>query len=320
MLAFNRIVVLRNPASTRAVSAQKQIKTLRSLAGDAVFEVIETSAGGREANKVLLRTLGDKLGPHTLLCVAAGDGTINVVIEILLTDPALPDEARRTPVLPLWGGNANDLAHMLNGPAWRTSVKRILGQGSVTQVRPLECHLTYKDGTQKVHLAVCYASFGASAFAAHRLAEPARRHHPLDALPGGRAAKELMTVIRALIDAPQLTVQEGAQTRNMYEHIFLKGSRFAKVQGVSLQLTAPHFYHTVMRIKRARTLFFHIWEMTAPRAVSRVSGDHAEFTPHAELWAQVDGEVFAVPAGTKVTIGLSKRPVYLLNTLLKPTA
>jgi hypothetical protein len=315
-VSFERIIILRNPASTRADNALKRIAALQDITGAATCTVLETSAEGREANKALLRALAPQLGSQTLLCVAAGDGTINLVIEILLTDPDLPKDARKTPVLPLWGGNANDLAHMLNGPAWRTSVKHILEQGTVAAVQPIACRLTYKDGTQRTHLGVCYASFGASAFAARRLAEPAQRHHPLDRIPGGRTVKELATVIKALMDAPQLTVQEDAHERNMYEHIFIKGSRFAKVQGVRLKLTAPHFYHTVMRSRGATKLFFHIWKMTAPRAASRVASDHASFTVGSgELWGQVDGEVFAVPSGTRVDISLSKRRVYLLGTL-----
>ena len=315
---IRRILVVRNPASTRAATAIAYIATLRSLAEATGREltVLETSAAGRAANKALLQAHASWLGPKTLLCIAAGDGTVNLLVEALLTDPALPAQARKTIILPLWGGNANDLAHMLNGAVRRTSLRHILEHGVTTAVQPLECRLTAPDGKQEIHLATCYASFGASAFAAHRLAEPAMRHHPLDVIPGGRAIKELATVIKALMDAPEVTVHEGTRSRNMYEHIFIKGSRFAKVRGINLQLTAPHFYHTVLRAKRARTLFFHIWRLTAPRAVQRVAGNYAAFTPMSTLWAQVDGEVFAISGGTTIEVRLSPQPVYLLSTRL----
>lgn len=313
---FTRFIVLRNPASTHAQKAQAQIADLQALAPGKV-EVAETSPTGREANKVLLRQLASKLGSQTLLCIAAGDGTVNMVIETLLTDPAIPPAARRTPVLPLWGGNANDLAHMLNGSAYRARFSKIITQGHVIAVRPLTCTLrdTRTDATQ-THLATCYASFGASAFATLRLSQPKTRHHPLDNLPGGRVAKELTTVIKALVDAPQLHVQEGEQAKKIYEHVFLKGSRFAKIKGTRLRLTDPHFYHAAVGHKRARSLFFHTWELANPRAVQRVAGDHAEFIALDPMWAQFDGEVFEVAAGTQVTIGLSKQQVYLLSTLL----
>ena len=313
---ITRIIVLRNPASTHAKLAQKRIARLQVRARVADFEVLQTLPAGREANKALLRGLADKLGPQTLLCIAAGDGTVNMVAETLLNDPSLPDAARQTPLLPLWGGNANDLAHMLNGHGWQASLTHILHAGKPVAVQPLQCSLTLPDRTRRTHFALCYASFGASAFAAHRLSQPGQRHHPLDTVPGGRLVKELGTVIKALFDAPQIAVQEGDQTKKLYEHIFLKGSRFAKVNGVRLRLTDQHFYHTIMRRKRARSLLFHIWELTGPLAVRRVAGDHASFTPQERLWAQVDGEVFAVPAGTKVEITLSERPVVLLSTRL----
>jgi diacylglycerol kinase family enzyme len=313
---FNRIIVLRNPASTHAEKTLKRIAKLRALAPVTEFEVVETSAGGHKANKTIVSSLGDKLGPKTLLCVAAGDGTINMIVETLLLDTTLSEAARQTPILPLWGGNANDLAHMLNGHGWKASLRHILSHGVILPVRPLQCSLTMQDATTQTHLAVCYASFGASAFATRRLSQPEQRNHRIDHIPGGRVIKELGIVIRSLMDAPQITIKEGKQTKKIFEHVFIKGSRFAKVKGVHLRLTDPHFYHAVVHHKRARSLFFHIIEITSPRAVKRVAGDHAEFTPQEHMWAQVDGEIFEIAAGTKVEINLSKQPIYLLSTLI----
>jgi diacylglycerol kinase-like protein len=316
---FERILVLCNPASTRAKEAWRHIQDLKELSPGDGWKIVETTGEGRKSNQALLRELAPDLGEHTLLCIAAGDGTVNMVIDLLLTDPALPEAARRTPILPLWGGNANDLAHMLNGRPWRTSLRTMLEQGSIIPIHPLQCELEGAGpGAPCRHLAACYASFGASAFAAHRLSQPNRRRHPLDAVPGGRVLKELVVVIKAMLDAPQINVGEGDQTTKFYEHIFLKGSRFAKVKGVRLDLTDPHFYHTVMRHKRARSLFFHIWELTRarPHKPTRVAGDHAEFTLLDPAWAQFDGEVLELPARAHVTVTLSKRSFYALSTKL----
>jgi len=312
-LPFTRVVVIRNPVSTNAKRAQKRIIKLQSLMPTAVFEIVGTSASGRAANKAILRRLGDRLGPKTLLCVAAGDGTINMVAETLLYDVTLPAAARLTPILPLWGGNANDLAHMLNGHGWKTPLSRILRTGRVITMHPLECTLQLHNGTKQTYIALCYASFGASAFAAHRLSQPNIRNHPMDRIPGGRELKELKAALQALFTAPQIPVKENGQIKEVYEHIFLKGSRFAKVKGIRLSLTAPHFYHTIMRRKRVRSFMFHIWELTEPRAAQRVADDYAMFMPQQAMWGQVDGEVFNVPAHTKVEISLHKESIRLFS-------
>lgn len=314
---FDRIIVLRNPASTHADTIQKRIGKLAKIANVADFEIIDTLAGDRERNKTLLCKLEDKLGPRTLFCVAAGDGTINVVAETLLFDPRLHPEARKTVILPLWGGNANDLAHMLNGHGWQASLARILTHGTVVAMRPLSCTLTTQSGEAKTWAAVCYASFGASAYATRRLSEPSLRMRLATTIPGSRFGRELRTVIRAFIDAPLVTIEEGKQMREMYERVFIKGSRFAKVKGVSLKLTDPHFYHTVVHHKRVGSVFRHILELTSPGAVKRVAGNHASFTPQQNMWGQVDGEVFEVPAHTQVEVTLSKQPLYLLSTILR---
>src|SRR6185437_8881055 len=97
--------------------------------------------------------------------IAAGDGTVNLIVDLLLHDPALTTEQRQTPILPLWGGNANDLANMLNGAATRSKLRRLLQHGHVVSIRPIICTLSTPGGSRQVYAAACYASFGASAYA-----------------------------------------------------------------------------------------------------------------------------------------------------------
>src|SRR5208282_6264938 len=111
--SFQKVIFLVNPASTHIAQAMKRINELQKLFPQDVIELTSTSAEGREANAQIIVSLADRLGPNTLLCVAAGDGTASLVIETLVLSKALSDNARQAIVLPLWGGNANDLAHML---------------------------------------------------------------------------------------------------------------------------------------------------------------------------------------------------------------
>ncbi len=119
MPAFNHFVVLVNPASTNAARVEHSISELRRMypAGEVV---VRHTLPTEKANRRQIARWAAGFRPGTLLCIGAGDGTVNLVVEVLLQAPGLSAEARRTPILPLWGGNANDLACMLNGPAGKT--------------------------------------------------------------------------------------------------------------------------------------------------------------------------------------------------------
>jgi diacylglycerol kinase family enzyme len=313
---FSRIIVLRNPASTHAHKVHKRIELLRGLAPNADFLTIDTHEGGKSVNQSLIADLAGLLGSETLLCIAAGDGTSNLVIESLLTNPALEPAARQTVIFPLWGGNANDLACMLNGSPWGSRVLEIATEAPAIPIRPLRCELTFPDGTSRTHLAACYASFGASAFAAKRLAEPHMRSHPLDRVPGGRVVKELAAVVRALIDSPMVFITQNEHKLPMYEHIFLNGSRFAKVKGTPLKLTDPYFYHTIIPHKGIRSLALYLRNLTSKETPSHIRSRHVSFRVDDAVWAQFDGEVFMLPAGTNIDITPNHEPFYALSTLL----
>ena len=75
---FSRLLVIKNPASTNARGAARYLALLRAAFPDADCMVIETRPGGREANWEHLRTYAGLLGKRTLLCVAGGDGSVNL--------------------------------------------------------------------------------------------------------------------------------------------------------------------------------------------------------------------------------------------------
>ncbi|HUC89678.1 MAG TPA: diacylglycerol kinase family protein [Patescibacteria group bacterium] len=313
---FEQFVIISNPASTNAQRMQNRIAELKSLYPNAEITMIQTSPQGRAADKKILSRCADKLGQGSLLCVAAGDGTINTVVQELLTDTSLSKEASHTPLLPLWGGNANDLASMLNGPSYSASLKRILESGRIVTVSPLECHLTASDRAETIRYATCYASFGASAFVAGVLAKFVRRQSLLHKLPGGRFLQELSLVARALMQAPTFAIRDDDKIRAIYERAFLKGSRFAKTGGVPQRLTDDTFHAVTVGHKRLLTLMYRISEMTRRSRKSKFVRKHTSFTVLETAWAQFDGETERITAGTKIDVRLSKKPFYALSTRL----
>lgn len=315
-LPFSQVIVLLNPASTHAKQSMERIGLLEDICGKDRVTVIKTAKEGAAANRQLLRDNAHLLGPRTILCVAAGDGTVSLVIETLVTDKAIPDEARRTPVLPLWGGNANDLAHMLNGVYSRQHLYAVFERGQIIAIHPLACTLREPRKKPVERIAACYASFGATAFAAAKLNEPEHRNHPLHRLPGGRFLKELLTGFSALMEAPTFHIREEGQLKVVYERTFLSGSRFAKIGRLPFKLTDDVFYFSSLGDKRLFAILPRLLRFLQKRFADRFMRSHAHFTVQETTLAQFDGEHTRITAGTKVTVELSSQPFYTVSTLL----
>ncbi|HKR82008.1 MAG TPA: diacylglycerol kinase family protein [Candidatus Saccharimonadales bacterium] len=312
---FERYIVVSNPKSTNAQNAARRIAELRALAPPAEVIVVETSAEGRLANMRLLRQFADKLGERTLLCIAAGDGTINSIIEGLLSDPELPETARQTPVLPLWCGNANDLAHMLNGRAYKAKLSTLVTTGKLVKIFPICCTLTDKNGKVERRLAACYVSFGASAYTTKVLAKAIRQPTLFHRWPMGRFLQELGIVIGAMRQAPPFAATEDGQQKTIFEYIFFNGPRFAKVEGVKRRLADKSFHRVAVGRKRLSSIAASLFTLTR-RDSSALEATHAAFTTLEPTWAQFDGESADIPEGTLVEITVADKPFIALATRL----
>ena len=318
-MTFRRYVVLRNPVSTGIHRADRRIAALQQLEAGRPFQVMNTLPGGREPNAALLRQCANELGKDTLLCVAAGDGTINMVLDILLRDPALPDAARDTPILPLWCGNANDLAYMLNGWPSLASGRRLLRKGRVVTIYPLVCTMTAPDGTVRTHLAASYASFGWSAFSSRELERTMRSKHSLvHRIAISRFGLEFIEVWgRHLLHAPRFTISDATGHKTIFERLLINGSRFAKIGAIPLRLTDRYFYRATAEQKSLLMLLYHIAEVINDRRGRRFAATEDGFTVHNSIWAQFDGEPVKVAKGTRISVSIAKRPFHALTTRLR---
>jgi diacylglycerol kinase family enzyme len=316
-LPFDTCIVIYNPISTQAQRAMGYTSELRGFfpPDDLIF--IPTSPEGKQANKKLIVDQAEKLGSRTLLVVAGGDGTVNLVVDTILHDSRLSVEARKTVILPFWGGNGNDLAHMLNGTAKRSRIRKVLETGRSVAIYPLSCEIS-RDKEIHSYTAICYASFGASAFAASRL-EKMRGIRPFfHAIGVIKFMHELSMVAQSLIKAPLFTVEDAKSTHPIFDRVFINGPRFAKVAGSPLKLTDKKFLNVVVEQKRVSSLAYHITELTRRHAERYTvkDGHSVSFTLREPTWAQIDGEVMYLHTGTKVRVGLDERAFYGLSTLL----
>jgi diacylglycerol kinase family enzyme len=316
--AFETCLIIYNPASTQATRSMSYIEALRTVFTEDAVIFVPTSPEGKQANRALVTAQAEKLNSKTLIVVAGGDGTVNLVIDVLLHDKHLTPDMRQATVLPLWGGNANDLAHMLNGSPHTSRLKQILSSSERIYIHPLACEITDAQGP-RTYTAICYASFGASAFAASRL-EALRGMRPFFHTIGiAKFIHELGMVLRALQNAPLFTVEDAKTTRTIYDRVFLNGSRFAKISGTPLKLTDQKFFHIVVERKKLSSMAYHIVEFTRRHPEwYAVANTKVSFTLREPTWAQLDGEVMYLEAGTKVQIRSDEQAFYALSTQLAP--
>jgi diacylglycerol kinase family enzyme len=314
---FDRILVLVNPWSTHIVAARQRIAQLQAIYTHGSIHIIEIRDDPEHSTTALLNAHKRSLGPKTLLCVAGGDGTVNAVVQYLMATTS-PKNAAQTVVLPLWGGNANDLAHMLNGPAYLTGGKELLRKGKVVSIHPLKCELTYPDGKTEQYSASAYIGFGVSAMTAKRLNTLIHRNSAWHKYPGGRFIREFMIGAETFAKISTFHIEEDGHDRAIYERIFINGSRIGKVQALPLKLTDKAFFNVTVQGRKTKLLALgnYLREVFRRPAAELTTG--ATFVCLDHAWGQADGETFEVTQGTQVRVYRSEQPFYALSTKLVP--
>lgn len=317
LIRFDKFVVIYNPVSTNSKRSRKRIAELKDLFPSKEVEIIETSPDGLEANKKLVGRVARKFDAKTLLCIAAGDGTVSAVLDALLTTKSLKDSARKVPILPLWGGNANDLAYMANGFSRRTSLKTVFEKGAVIPIYPLNVKLTSgKESSERI--AGCYVSFGASAYAAQQNELPKNKKKRIHAVPGTRELTEMSVVARSLLKAKTFSIEVDGRPQPMYERIFVNGSRIAKIDRLPVRLNEKAFYEASLERKHPKSFIslLSALKILRNRTYGEVTEKDKSFILGSDTWAQIDGEVTKLTKGTTVEISLSKTPFYVVSTKL----
>lgn len=311
---FEKFIVFYNPASTNAKKSRKRINDLKQLFPGRDIEVVETSPDGYDANRKIIVSLTKRFDDKTILCIASGDGTVSIVLDSLLFDKGISDSARKVTILPLWGGNANDLAVMANGHSRTIRTRRIFDKGVIKSIYPINFSIT-KGSKKYVKNAACYASFGASAFATKNLETPKRRTRRIYKIPGSRLLAEMSVVTYSFLKAPTFKASIDGKVKNIYEYIFINGSRLAKVEGVPIKLGSKEFYEALFFNKHP-IILLNILKALRNRSYGRSTKGPIEFEVKSDVDAQFDGELEKITANTKIKVSSSDKPFYVLATKL----
>jgi len=240
--------VIFNLSSTHAEQGKSRIRELKLILGLQKLHVINTIPGDFVQNRKNIEKISVNFDENTVIYVAAGDGTVGSIIETLTTSKKISDKARQAAILPLWCGNANDLANMLNGKA-PNSLAKLLKKTKVVSITPLCCKLECDDGVKYDRIATCYISFGASAYAAKHINSTNHRHNPLHNLLGVRILSEIAASINGLIEAPVFRIEENGSIETIYERLITNGPRFAKNSLAPTRLTNHNFHMETFRRK-----------------------------------------------------------------------
>jgi hypothetical protein len=303
MAQFERAAVLSNPVCTRAKTVQRRVAELADSPFGRHLEVIVTEPE-REATENKIRS---RLRPGDVLCVAGGDGTVNTAVR----------SAGEVPVLPLWGGNGNDLAHMLNGrPTNRPS--RLLEKGKVVAIRPIQGSITTESGTT-TEIASSYAGFGAGALGALYLNDGVHREKLFYSLAGMRLLYEADLLLRSFAASEPFSVCRDGKEQDIFDLTVANGPRIAKFGRLPLRLTEERQFAFGVEEKG-------IWPIArrmGALAIGRPDGEYItdgayEFTLLSNTLAHFDAEPQILFAGTHVSIRQAETPFYAVTTVNDP--
>lgn len=304
-----RILAITNAHSSNASRVKKKITSLEKVL-DTSINTIPTTKDPSVFERNFKEAL-QAIDKPVIVLIGGGDGTVHNVVKTILQfelkDPS------SVIVLPIWGGNANDFAYMLNGLGIRKNLAEIIKHGKPVAIHPLEIELAGKK-TKKIDYAICYASFGASAFAAEALDKsgPARKGRP-GSRSGMIIVGEVVRVISAFLHAPSFHAQINGKRVEIFEQVFTNGSRIAKMDRLPVNLTDKAFYKIAQPSKNPAMILRMLKALTG-KQIGEVTNKPVSFQVKEPVLGQYDGEVVKIPKNTVVNIRLSKKKVYALTT------
>lgn len=303
------ILAVTNAHSSNALRVKKKLLQLEKALKEPV-KTIPTHKDVRVFERTFKKAVGEAAGPIVVL-IGGGDGTVHQVVKTTLQlnikDPS------NVILLPIWGGNANDFAYMLNGLGLRKNLADIIKNGVPVAIHPLEIELSGKKTTQ-IDYAICYASFGASAFAAEALDKsgPARKGR-FGSNSGMIIVGEIIHVVGAFLHAPLFRAQVNGERVEFFEQVFANGSRIAKMDRLPVNLTDKAFYKIAQPTKNP-TMILRLLKALTGKEIGEVTDKPVSFQVKEPVLGQYDGEVVRIPKNTVVKIRLSEKKIYALAT------
>lgn len=301
-----------NPASSTSSLGQRRLKELEKAAPFNI-EAYPTS----KQPEVTDALIGLLLENFDLLIMVSGDGTFNQVVRKIVAN-GLSEEAKRTPILAIGGGNANDGVHAKHTKKHLRYPEKILEDGRIVPTYPIRFDLNLPDGGHETHSAAFYATLGATGLAASEryLNNPNYRNSLLGKTRLGRAVSEPLLALSALRKARVGLIESNGEEKGIFNLVVANSGLMAKHLRFPTRLTEPELYADRITDKRLSSLAsaaIGYWQGNRPGQII-VPGVPLEFTLKSDMYAQFDGEPIPIPADSKAKISIHDKPIMVVVT------
>lgn len=314
---FHKLLIISNSASTNSKRANHLAEQLRGLFPNNTTSRLDITDYSATESKQKISQALKECDRTTLIAVCGGDGTVSSVIACIVSLPNLA--SRSAVVLPLWGGNANDLAIMLNGMVNLTTLEKVLQNARPVPIYPLRILFENKVYGKQGRVATNYVSFGISAQATH-LMEKSSHQGSYDGYlaPVKRVAGEISDVLVTLKGAKPFTSVKDKHTteKQLYEQVFMNGNRIAKIP-ISKVALNEKLYFVASTDKKGVPLLHDIYKTFLKKTKGKVTNKPYIFTINSETKCQIDGEIIDIHKDTKVTVTINSIPFLALSQKLK---
>ncbi len=296
-------LVIVNEYSSGANRMRKEIAGLTIA-----HKIIPTSL---ESDK-MFDDITNSLPDGAVIVSAGGDGTTNLVGNVLLSPEGREASLHQVPFAPLRGGNANDIAIMING---RSSANAIVRRGKPTTLKPLEVSI---NGNEP-RFAFGYFSIGGTAEASRQL----QNMKELELSGAQKRIREALTALVATADYPAFnyhTYKEDA-IESVTDIMCIRGNRIAKYGRPKARLNEEQFAFLIDKsegrldaaIKLGRMGLHALWGSSKEHVYMTVASPGPE---RATLPVQYDGEASTIPSGSNVGVSVSRHSYTALTTQL----
>lgn len=322
---FDRLVVAENPRASHYRRISREVARLQRSHPDFGIERIPTSANMNETHDTIMDTVrqGD------VLVVIGGDGTVNQVGSVVTSQDFDRGDAPNTPFVPLRGGNANDIANMING---RASLEEILRRGEMMELFPLEVTVTapeeqtrqdpFDDGVY-VRRALGYFSVHAAAEATRGLDNIKPQSDIIRWMlrhTGIQQAREVFAVLQPMAQAkPVIAIEDGYPPYALVDESFLRGDRIAKYGHPHADLTKQIFERTRVYDQGYIAALTSMIKMQQGKLEGEKTDSVTQLLYGRDgkpILTQYDGEVIEIPSGSTVNVGIAARGYHTLTTKL----
>ncbi len=300
-LQVDEVAAIFNPNSIDAIRA------FRRFEGSVALPItqVHTVAGGALPNTDIIRKHGELLGPQTLLAVIGGDGLAHVATNAMALVGREEPRINETKRLFINGGTAGDTAKSLNRPNMLAHPDRIIRNGWLRNIYPMEMLIEFPDGEQEIMQALGYNSVGGfTGLAAEYINLPTHRDRWLNRYRPTKRLAQFATGMQALKNAQPVEMTIDGETRQTLDVHCLSGPIMATIQHRSTELTEPGFHVVENTHAGVAYLASQALRLQHGGLIDKTDPLKTELSviTHAATVLQAGGETWRIPAETSITV------------------